>query len=283
MKLSVFTVMLPEYGLQDAAKLLADHGYEGVEWRVTSVRPDLAGNPPSFWGNNRCTVDVATLPQQATTLRDLTKKAGLEMCNLATYMAASELEQIEKVMQAAKVLGAPSLRVGVPRYDRTRSYGELFAEARASLAEVEKLSKKYGIKGLIEIHMGNITPSASAARRLIEAFDPKHIGAIYDPGNMMYEGYEAWRMGLEILGEYLGHVHVKNTRWVTTGTDENGTVHWQAEATPVNEGMADWGQIIADLQHVGYDGFLSFEDFSTLPTPDKLARNAVYMRKLLAR
>ena len=31
MKLSVFTVMLPEYTPEEATKLLVEHGYQGVE------------------------------------------------------------------------------------------------------------------------------------------------------------------------------------------------------------------------------------------------------------
>ena len=259
MKLSVFTVMLPEYDLAEGAKLLAENGYEGVEWRVRNIEaPSQAA--AAFWGNNRCTVNLDTILDESEDLRDLSKGAGLEICNLATYLAADEYDKIERVMEAAKVMGAPSLRVGVPRYNRTKPYGELFTEARESLAECEKLSKKHGIKSLVELHMGNITPSASAARRLLEAFDPKYIGAIFDPGNMMYEGYEAWRMGLQILGEYLGHVHAKNTLWVPTKVDERGTLQWQAQAAPMEVGMADWGQIIDDLKSVGYDGFISFED-----------------------
>ena len=282
MKLAVFTVMLPEYDPREGAKLLAENGYEGVEWRVQKVNPDAANAPASFWGQNRCTVNLDTLLEEAPALREMSQEAGLEMCNLATYLAADEFEQIEMVMEAAKVLGAPSLRVGVPRYDRSRPYDELFQEARESLSRCQALAQKHGIKALVELHMGNITPSASAARRLLETFDPRYIGAILDPGNMMYEGYEQWRMGLQVLGGYLGHVHAKNTIWTTTHVDEEGTLHWQAQAAPMEVGMADWGQIIEDLKSVGYDGFISFEDFGPLPTAPKVARNAVYMRKLLA-
>lgn len=281
MKLAVFTVMMPEYSLEEGADLLAEKGYDGVEWRVKEVDPEVADQPPTFWGNNRCTVDIDSLADRATEIRDLTREAGLEMTNLATYLAATEYDQIEMVMKAAKVMGAPSLRVGVPRYDRTVRYNELFIQARESLSTVQELAKKHEVKALIELHMGNITPSASAARRLLDVFDPSFIGAIYDPGNMIYEGYEAWRMGLQILGPYLGHVHAKNSKWVAGERDEYGALQWQPEAAPMKEGQADWSQIIEDLKAVGYDGFISFEDFSDQPTPEKLEKNATYLRQLI--
>jgi sugar phosphate isomerase/epimerase len=283
MKLAVFTVMLPEYEPAEAVKLLAENGYHGVEWRIREVpKEPVQSTQAAFWSANKCTIDLDTLLDQAEAVRDLTLSSGLEMCNLATYLEASQFEQIEMVMQAAQIMGAPSLRVGVPRYRRGMSYDELFADGRESLAKVEKLAQQYEVKALVELHMGNITPSASAARRLLEPFDPDYIGAIYDPGNMMYEGYEQWRMGLEILGAYLGHVHAKNTLWKPVGVDEHGVVQWKAEAAPMDAGMADWGLIIDDLKAVGYDGFISFEDFSDLPTAEKLPRNAQFLRKLLA-
>lgn len=281
MKLAVFTVMLPEYDLEEAAKLLAKHGYEGVEWRVKEVDPDVAGQAGSFWGNNRATVDLNTLAEKAAEIRDLTTDAGLEMCNLATYLKVDQLAEIEMVMQAAQVMGAPSLRVGVPNYDRSTPYDELFDQAREALGKVQKLARKYGIKAVTELHMNNMTPSASASRRLLEAFDPNYIGAIYDPGNMIYEGYEQWLMGMQILGPYLAHVHAKNSKHVIVDTDADGVVHWQTVAAPMKEGRADWAQIIADLKAFGYDGFISFEDFSELPTEDKLASNAAYLRELI--
>ena len=34
MKLAVYTCSLPEYGVEEAARLIKEMGYEGVEWRV---------------------------------------------------------------------------------------------------------------------------------------------------------------------------------------------------------------------------------------------------------
>ncbi|MEZ4633203.1 MAG: hypothetical protein R2880_21235 [Deinococcales bacterium] len=65
---------------------------------------------------------------------------------------------------------------------------------------------------MIEIHHRTIVPSASAVYRLVSHFDPQHIAVIYDPGNMAYEGFEDYRMGLELWEPYLAHVHLKMPR-----------------------------------------------------------------------
>ena len=69
----------------------------------------------------------------------------------------------------------------------------------------------------MEIHHETIVPSASARAGSSMGFDPASVGAIYDPGNMVWEGHEQYRLGLETLGPYLAHVHAKNTGWRQTG------------------------------------------------------------------
>jgi len=101
------------------------------------------------------------------------------------------------------------------------------------------------------------------------------VGVIYDPGNMVYEGYEQWKMGMELLGEYLRHVHVKNSAW---GKERTGA--WRAEAARLEEGIVDWRRVVADLREVGYGGYLSLEDFSGQDTLTKLKRDLAFLKGL---
>ncbi|WNR45980.1 sugar phosphate isomerase/epimerase family protein [Paenibacillus roseipurpureus] len=277
MKLALFTVMLPHCTLEQSLDILKRSGYDGVEWRVAKVNPALAAEEPSFWGNNRSTVDVDSDMQFLEGLRSETERRGLTVPNLGSYLPTGDLSAVERDMLIAIALGAPSIRVGVPAYDRSRKYQELLAEGRSYLEGVQSLSRKYGIKGLIEIHMGNIATSASGARRLVEGMDPSCIGVIHDAGNMVFEGYENYKMGLEILGEYLAHVHIKNARWVCEPSVEG--VRWKAEPAPIQEGAADLKQLLVDLKNIGYDGWLSLEDFSDQAvTEERLASIAAYLR-----
>lgn len=288
MKYAVFTVMTPDCSLERTAQLLKEYGYEGVEWRFANNDPNKKNEQPSFWGNNLSTVPADSTEEGLAGVRALMDEAGLEAPNLASYIACGDLAATERAMKAAKQLGAPSIRIGVPNYDRSRTYEVLFADARKYLQEAEKLSEVYGIKAMIEVHHGNIAPSASAARRLVDGFDPSRIGVIYDPGNMVHEGYEQYNMGLEILGAYLGHVHVKNAVWQRTDvpvpeadSGEHAPV-WRSVWGPLREGAVHWPTVIAALKEIGYDGWLSFEDFSgSAPTETLLRDNIAYIRSLV--
>ena len=285
MKYAAFTVMTPEWDLQEAAHNLAQLGYDGVEWRVQKVPDDIPeGTPITYWGYNRATVDLKHVVELAPEVRSISEEAGLEICSLTSYLQVTQAEEVEQVMRAAQIMGCPRIRVNAPRYDRTRNYNDLFAEATEHLREVERLARKYDIEANLEIHMGNIIPSAGLAHRLVSQFDPELIGVIYDPGNMVHEGYENWRMGLELLGPYLHHVHVKNAVWEQVETLEDGTILWRCNHASVRKGVANWHEIMADLKAVGYDGWLSFEDFSAEePTEEKCRSNLAYLKALESR
>ena len=89
-------------------------------------------------------------------------------------------------------------------------------------------------------------------------------------------------MGLELLGDYLAHVHVKNAHWRSESRGERNTLRWVAESVSLNDGIVNWIEVLTDIRTVGYDGYLSFEDFSSeKPTDEKLSCNLNYMRQLL--
>jgi sugar phosphate isomerase/epimerase len=201
----------------------------------------------------------------------------LEIPLLATYLSLGETEAIAEVLQAAAAIGVPAVRLLTPRYDGSQSYDGLLEESRRHLAALEDLCRETKVKAALELHLGYIIPSASAARRLLEGFSPDWVGAIYDPGNMVCEGMENWKMGIQILGPYLSHVHVKNAAWYFS--PEQG---WQAVWTPLGEGIVYWGEVISYLREAGYDGWLSVEDLREAPTEALLAEDLDFLRNLLA-
>lgn len=277
MKFAVFTVSLPEWTPDQAAPALAGMGYHGVEWRVIDQPP--ADGAPGFWAGNRCTWPLATFEQDAPRIRALTRAHGLAMPNVGTYCTCAETSDVDRAMRAAAVLGAPSIRVRAPTYDGRSSYRALWAEATAQFREVEALARARGVRALIEIHMGQLLPSASAAARFVQPFDPAHVGVIYDAGNLMYEGFETFRLGLEVLEPHLSLVHLKSAVWRQRGRREDGSADWAATFAPLRDGQVDVRALFEALTAVGYDGWVSFEDFSTaLPLDQRLRDNLTYVR-----
>src|SRR5215213_2889695 len=279
MKFAVFSVSLPEWTPEEAVRNLAEPGYDGVEWRIADDPPRAT---PGFWQGNRCTFPLSTFVEDAPRIRALSESAGLAIPAIASYVKAADLENVERVFRGVAALGAPKVRIQVPRYDGQASYVELWERARRDYTEVARLAHTHGVKALVEIHHETIVPSASAARRFLDGFDPESVGAIYDPGNMVWEGHEQYRLGLETLGPYLAHVHAKNSSWRQTGQRADGSLAWEAEWAPLDKGIVDLHELFAALRAVGYDGWISVEDFTTdPPLSERVLKNVSYLRKSL--
>ena len=282
MKFSIFTVGVPDLTPEELLVKLKEYGYDGVEWRVTEIAEDKKDEEPSYWGNNKCTIDVNTLEEKAAELKAFCDEQGVEIAALGTYTRCNEHEKAEAAVRAAAAMGCKKIRVSPYGYDGSENYNDLFNKAVEDYKVLEGYAKKYGVKINLEMHMNTIITSASAAYRLASHFDSRYIGVIYDVGNMVYEGYEQYKAGIEILGEYLDHVHIKSAAWKEKETLEDGTVNWEVQAMPLNKGSVDFYKFLKALKQSGYDGYVSFEDFSTeKSTDEKLKFNIEYIRSIM--
>ncbi|MBR2566774.1 MAG: sugar phosphate isomerase/epimerase [Paenibacillus sp.] len=277
MKLSIFTVAVPDLNANELASAAAAAGIAGIEWRFRGIPQDALTEQPSFWRNNRCSIDPDSWQEQVPMFREAAESEGRQSIALVPYLNCGELPATEQAFQAASALGASMMRVGVPGYDRSTAYPELYGKAVRYLNEVQELAKQYNIKAIVETHHQTIAPTASLAYRLVQSLNPDYVGVLYDPGNMVHEGYENHRMGLELLGPYLAHVHVKNAGWYkaeadhltdrmelgsTISSEQSLSTSWQCQWAPLTEGIVDWVQMVRDLRAVGYDGYYGIEDFS---------------------
>lgn len=285
MKFSVFSVCLPEYDVPGTIQVMKDMGYDGIEWRVSEPCP--AEKPEDYtyewryWTFNKSAIDVATIDKEAANIKAMCDKANLPICNLATYLGVDEVESIERVLYAAKIMECPSIRLDPPSYDETENYTVLFNRTKAKVMELEKLAAKYGVAINFETHMGNIIPSASAAYRLVCDCDPRYVGVLFDPGNMVHEGFENYRLGIELLGKHLSHVHVKNGVWKMTEKTDAGVEKYAPTWAQFWKGYADLGKLIQVLRDVGYEGYISVEDFTNdEDTVTKLKNNLAYLKTL---
>ena len=265
MKLCVFTVMLPDLSPQVAVREMHALGYDGVEWRVKHVPAELKGESPSFWGNNHCTFEPTV--EAAKEAKALSLSAELETPTIGTYIGLGDIEAVQAAITFAKTLGSPQFRVGLGNY--AGDYLGHFAKAKAFLTEVVALAKENDLKALLEIHHRTIVPSASLMYRLVSHFDPAHLGVIHDAGNMVHEGFEDYGLGVELLGDYLAHVHVKNALF---GEPQEGVS--RAQWSGVEAGVVDFAALFKALKSAGYDGWLGVEDFSqSKPSREALQHN----------
>jgi len=249
MKLGVYSIVLPDYHRDEAAAKVAEIGYTGIEWTVGYQ--DRVFDSGQEWH-----VSLTDLEEDAPRAKEVADRYGLEIPSLGTSADTADLQKIERLMKAAQVMGAPMLRIGSAGYDGSMHYDELRHKVVEDYRIIERMAADHGVKALIELHSRTICPSASAALRIVEHFSPQHVGVIFDPGNMVLEGMENWRMGVQMLGPYLAHVHAKNMCWKH---DEQKGWYW--DNASLEGGIADFEMIVQALHDYGYEGYLNLEDF----------------------
>lgn len=276
-KISVFTVMIPDLTPEEGGAALRQHGYDGVEWRVTTPQMDKS-KPASFWANNWCTLGL----DEAERAKSIAAANGLGMPGLGTYIDVGDVAQVEQAMTFAKTCGVRNVRVNPGRWPDPDglSYAHSYERGRKFLKDCEALGKQYGVRAIVEMHHGTITCSAGLSQHLVSGFDPDYIGVLHDAGNCVHEGFENYDMALQVLGPYLAHVHIKNAAY---DQPANGGV-WKSRWSPLEDGVVNWDNLFGALKKAHYDGWLGIEDFSAVrPTAEALPYNLQFLKDAIAR
>jgi sugar phosphate isomerase/epimerase len=281
MKFSVFTASTPDWEPEQAARILAGQGWDGIEWRITDQDESES---PGFWAGNRASWPLTGIESNVSELARITRESGLEFSGIGGYARSYDHENVERMLAVTAELGARQVRVTMPAIG-SGDYRELFAAARTDLEWVVSRAEHYGVKALVELHHRTITASASAAIRLIDGLDPERVGVIHDLGNLVIEGQEDFLAAFQMLGPYLAHVHVKNVAWKPTGeTADDGSTPWKEDWATLRTGLADVQGYFVALALYGYDGWVTLEDFSTvLPLEERTRDNLEYVRAVHAR
>lgn len=279
MKFALFSGSTPEWTPLELAGRLKAQGWDGVEWRVVDQKPSAE---PGFWAGNRATFPLTGLADLAADVAAATQGAGLEHAGIAGYASVADHAEVESLLAATARLRARRARVAVPKVPPGSSYDAIFKQTRADIAAVSMIARRHGVKALIQIHHGNVVSTSSAALRMLDGIDPETVGVIHDLGNMTIEGREGlntYTPGMEMLGPYFAHVHVKNAVWKPGPPQADGTVDWAWSWAPLASGLGDVKSYMRSLQEVGYDGWVTVENFTTdSPLEARIAGDLAYLR-----
>jgi sugar phosphate isomerase/epimerase len=265
----VFTASTPQWTPAETVAVLAEQGWDGVEWRITDQ--DEAAEP-GFWAGNRATWPLTGLESHLLDIARLTRGAGLAYSGIGGYARAGDRLNVERMLAATGFLGADRVRVTMPLVTEGH-YRELFDATRRDLEWIAGRAAHHGVTALVELHHRTIVASASAAIRLLDGLDPAHVGVIHDVGNLVIEGHEDFRAAFQMLGEYLVHVHVKNVVWQRTASG------WVHDWAPLRDGQADIEAYLRALAEHGYDDWVTVEDFSTaVPLEQRTRDNLEFLK-----
>jgi len=257
---SVFTKPWKETPLPELAALVRDMGFDAIEF---PLRPGYQIEPEDA---------ERGLPRLAAAMQD----QGINVASVAGPLT-------EPVFAGCAAAGISIIRVmfNVGR----EGYLEAERRARETLEATLPLCERYGVKVGVQNHCARfVPPNSLGLRALLEGFDPRHIGAIWDSAHNALEGEEP-ELGLEIVWPSLLMINVKNAIRIRKTGPEAEDVDWKVYWTSGRQGFASWPRIARYVNARGYDGVLCLSaEYSAEHEVERLAREDVaYLRTLFDR
>jgi sugar phosphate isomerase/epimerase len=258
-RIGVFSACLPGWSPSRVVNVATSLGLSSVEWAIgrgqAIERADSGGK-----------------------IRELCETAGLRSAGLAVQdpeVTLATPRRAAKHVALAAVLGAPHVRLLAPTYQG----GSLRREqerVRTGLDRLIELAFPQGVAVLVETSPTTLAPAPELALTLVERQPPERAGVLYDPGNMVIEGYLAPALAVARLGPYLRHVHVKNIAWA-----QRGNV-WRWRHASLTRGILDWRAIVHELVAARYPGLFSIDHLGGEASARKLGLESAFLRKLVA-
>jgi sugar phosphate isomerase/epimerase len=253
---SVFTKPWKTLPLPQLGQLVSGLGFDGIE---LPVRPGFQIEPE----------DVASLPRAAETLAEY---------GVSIFSVAGPSD--EATIAACAEAGVPIIRVMAPI-----AQGEAYLEAEARYQRrfeaLVPLLDEYEVKIGVQNHCGREIANAVGLRRLIERFDPRHIGAVWDAAHEALGGSEP-DLALDVIWSHLCMVNLKNAVWLRTNGPESQYAQWRVYWTSGRHGLAVWPRVVDALKARAYEGVICLTaEYSDEKAVDRLiAEDYTFARSL---
>ena len=215
--------------LAEMAKHVKEMGFDGVE---LPVRPGFQVQPDS----------IATgLPEAVGILGD----HGLRIGSLAGPID-------EPAIAACGAAGVKIIRICCHMPEGT-SYTRAEDDWRRKFDAVIPALDAHGVTIGVQNHCGRDLSSVMAVRSLIGKYDPKHVAAVLDFGHCGLAG-EPIDMAIDAVADRMALVNLKNSYWKRANGPEASQAKWGLYWTTGRHGMADWPEVVAELNKRGYAG-----------------------------
>ncbi|MDR2572289.1 MAG: sugar phosphate isomerase/epimerase [Oscillospiraceae bacterium] len=228
MKYSIFTKPWQTLPAHDLCKKVSSWGFDGVEFPL----------------RDGYQVEPKNAEKELSALAKVMSDYGLSIMSVASSTE-------ENIFAACQTAGVPIIRIMGPWLDK--NYKESDKKFKKYLQSLVPLCEKYGVTVGIQNHNNNMVSATLELRVLLEGYDPKCIGAIWDAA---HSGLcmESADKALDIIWDKLILVNLKNAYWKPRTGPEAPQALFDPYFTSGKFGMANYADIIKYLKEHEYKG-----------------------------
>jgi sugar phosphate isomerase/epimerase len=162
---------------------------------------------------------------------------------------------VEPLYAGCAAAGVPRVKIGFFPFTPGADYWALVRAARRALEGFARVSEKYGVQTVYQVHSGPVLGSNCAGlMHLLQGFDPRRLGAYPDLGHMALDG-EDYPMGLAMVREYLSIVGVKDAYHAPQPAGSEPP--FVPRFLRLGKGAVNWRRALGALKTLGFDGAFS--------------------------
>ena len=208
----------------------------GFEWIELPVRPGFLCEPDAI---------ESALPEIVRVLGE----EGVKVLNITADLPLTD----ERLYSGSLSAGIHMNRVMFNRQEG-ENYWDAEKRARKLLDEAIPFCEKYEYQIGVQNHFGRYVPvNAMGMHQLIKDYEPKYVGAIWDPAHNALEGEDP-EPALDIVASHLCVVNLKNAFWMKVNGPEAEEADWNVYWTSGRQGRASWRRVAGKLKSMQYTG-----------------------------
>jgi len=233
LSLSVFTKIWRTQNADELAATAKHLGFSGIEYPLRDGYPVTPADAEKG------------LPAFAAQM----KAQGVDITSVAIHDPATE-----NIFAGCAAAGIPLIRV-MYWHDLNGNYMETEAAIQREIAGFLPFCEKYGVKVGVQQHCGPSVSSTMDLRHLLEPFDPKLVGGVWDAAHSGLAGEEP-EQAIDVIWDYLVGVNFKNAMYRRVNGPEALRAKYEVFFTTGAQGMCSWPRAIAQLAKRGFTGII---------------------------
>lgn len=204
-------------------------------------------------GINEQNISELTL-EQAGALKQLMDQYSIKASSIGspigkvpiTEPLEPQVEKLRHVIKIAETLETRYIRVFsfyIPEEDTPEKWE---AEVIHRMRKMAEIAEEFGIVLLHENEHGIYGETAECCLRLLEKVNSPALSCVFDMGNFVFCGHEAYPHAFRLLKDRITYLHIKDAKF-------------GGEIVPPGEGDSHIPEILSELAETGRQYFISLE------------------------
>lgn len=241
-----------KYGYDGVELVLGTHGpvtYDSTEEQMKALRKKAEAYGLELYSMVCDQCWEYSLTANDTKIRQKAEETVCQQIKIASWLGCDT------------VLVLPGIVEGLAPGGEVVPYDIAYDRAIEAVTRLAVVAEKHGVTIGIENVWNKFLLSPLEMRDFIDKIGSAKVGAYFDVGNVVVNGYpEHW---IDILGNRIAKVHFKDY------IRANGTLDG---FTDIGKGDVNYPEVIKSLQKVGYNGWVTAEVFPDANDPEKILR-----------